>query len=198
MNNGLKPTDTQKNMSRIGKIPIALPSGVSWTADKNLITVKGPKGELQELIDPDISVKEEDGNLIVERPTNQIRHKAMHGLYRSLIKNMVVGVTEGYTKQLELVGIGYRCSNQGNLLELSIGYSHPVFFYIPDELKLETKMEKGQNPTVFLSGIDKQLIGQIAAKIRQLRKPEPYKGKGIKYTGEQIRRKAGKTAAAAL
>ena len=183
-------------MSRIGNAPIAIPTGVSWTTDHGIVTVKGPKGELKQKINPDISVKEEKGQLVLERPTDQIRHKAMHGLYRSLINNMVIGVTNGYTKELELVGVGYRCTSQGNLLELSIGYSHSIFFYIPDELILETKMEKGKNPTIILSGIDKQLVGQIAAKIRQLRKPEPYKGKGIKYAGEVLRRKAGKTAAA--
>ena len=183
-------------MSRIGNAPISMPNGVSWTVDNGLITVKGPKGELKQKIDPDISVKDQEGQIIVERPTDQIRHKSMHGLYRSLINNMVIGVSDGFTKELELVGVGYRCSNQGNLLELSIGFSHTIFFYIPDELKLETKMEKGKNPTIILTGIDKQLIGQIASKIRQLRKPEPYKGKGIKYAGEVLRRKAGKTAAA--
>jgi len=182
-------------MSRIGNAPIAIPSGVTWSADKNIVTVKGPKGELKQIMNPDITVSEEDGTLLVKRPTDQKRHKAMHGLYRSLINNMVIGVSEGYTKSLELVGVGYRCSNQGQLLELSLGYSHPIFFYIPDEVKVETKMEKGSNPTVLLSSTDKQLIGQVAAKIRKLRKPEPYKGKGIRFTGEEIRRKAGKTAA---
>lgn len=182
-------------MSRIGNAPITLPSGVTWSADKNVITVKGPKGELTQTIDPDIIVKDEDGLITVSRPTNQPRHRAMHGLYRSLINNMVEGVSEGFTKSLELVGVGYRCSNQGQLLELALGYSHPIFFYIPDEVTLETKMEKGSNPTVILSGIDKQLVGQIAAKIRKLRKPEPYKGKGVRFSGEEIRRKAGKTAA---
>jgi large subunit ribosomal protein L6 len=182
-------------MSRIGNAPIAIPSGVTWSAEKSIITVKGPKGELKQVLDPDISVKEEDGEIVVSRPTNQKRHRSMHGLYRALINNMVHGVSQGYTKSLELVGVGYRCSNQGNLLELALGYSHPVFFYIPDELTLETKMEKGANPTVILTGTDKQLIGQIAAKIRELRKPEPYKGKGVRFSGEIVRRKAGKTAA---
>jgi len=182
-------------MSRIGNAPITIPSGVSWSADKNIISVKGPKGELKQVIDPDLSVKEEDGSIMVSRPTDQKRHRAMHGLYRSLIRNMVVGVSEGYSLSLELVGVGYRCSNQGQLLELALGYSHPIFFHIPEEVKLETKMEKGSNPTVILSGTDKQLVGQIAAKIRKLRKPEPYKGKGIRFSGEEIRRKAGKTAA---
>ncbi len=182
-------------MSRIGNAPISIPSGVSWSVDKNVVTVKGPKGELKQILDPDMSVKEEDGTIIVARPTNQQRHRAMHGLYRSLINNMVIGVSEGFTKSLELVGVGYRCSNQGQLLELALGYSHPIFFHIPDEVKLETKMEKGSSPTIILSGTDKQLVGQIAAKIRKLRKPEPYKGKGVRFTGEEIRRKAGKTAA---
>lgn len=182
-------------MSRIGNAPISIPSGVSWSVEKNVVTVKGPKGELKQILDPDMSVKEEDGTIIVARPTNQQRHRAMHGLYRSLINNMVIGVSEGFTKSLELVGVGYRCSNQGQLLELALGYSHPIFFHIPDEVKLETKMEKGSSPTIILSGTDKQLVGQIAAKIRKLRKPEPYKGKGVRFTGEEIRRKAGKTAA---
>jgi large subunit ribosomal protein L6 len=182
-------------MSRVGKSPITLPAGVSIDVSKgNLVTVKGPKGELQQQIDPDLSIKVEEGELVVSRPTEQKRHKAMHGLYRALINNMVVGVTSGYVKELELVGVGYRASNTGNLLELSLGYSHPIMFYIPDELKVETKSEKGKNPVVRLEGIDKQLVGQVAAKIRAFRKPEPYKGKGVRYLGEEIRRKAGKTA----
>jgi large subunit ribosomal protein L6 len=182
-------------MSRVGKSPIALPAGVSVDLSKgNLVTVKGPKGELQQQIDPDLSVKVEEGELVVSRPTEQKRHKAMHGLYRALINNMVVGVTSGYVKELELVGVGYRANNTGNLLELSLGYSHPIMFYVPDELKVETKSEKGKNPIVRLEGIDKQLVGQVAAKIRAFRKPEPYKGKGVRYLGEEIRRKAGKTA----
>lgn len=183
-------------MSRIGKSPISMPQGISIDVSKgNLVTVKGPKGELTQQIDPDLGVTIEDGTLTVTRPTNQKRHRAMHGLYRSLISNMVEGVSNGFTKQLELVGVGYRANSTGNLLELSVGYSHPIYFYVPDDLKLETKSEKGSNPMVFLTGIDKQLIGQVAAKIRSFRKPEPYKGKGIKYFGEEIRRKAGKTAA---
>ncbi len=183
-------------MSRIGKAPIDMPKGVEIEVSKgNLVKVKGPKGELTQQIDPDLSVSIEDGTLTVSRPTNQKRHRAMHGLYRALIANMVEGVATGYTKQLELVGVGYRANNTGNLLELSVGYSHPIYFYVPDDLKLETKSEKGSNPMVHLSGPDKQLIGQVAAKIRAFRKPEPYKGKGIKYFGEEIRRKAGKTAA---
>lgn len=182
-------------MSRIGKAPINLDSGVSIVVDKsNIITVKGPKGELKQPIHPDLSIKQEDGVLTIERPTDQKRHKSMHGLYRSLINNMVVGVTEGYRKELELVGVGYRVSNKGNLVEFTLGYSHPIYFFVPDEIKVTTTMEKGQTPRVILEGIDKQLIGQIAAKIKAFRKVEPYKGKGIKFVGEYIRRKAGKTA----
>lgn len=183
-------------MSRIGKAPIELPVGVSVDISKgNLVKVKGPKGELAEQVDTDLSIDVVDGELNVVRPTDQKRHKAVHGLYRSLINNMVVGVTEGYVKTLELIGVGYRCANTGNLLELSLGYSHPIYFYVPDEISLSTSMEKGAPPTIILSGIDKQLIGQIAAKIRAFRKPEPYKGKGVRFKGEIIRRKAGKTAA---
>lgn len=182
-------------MSRIGNAIIELPEKVEVSvASDNLVTVKGPKGELHQQIDSDLSVKIEDDVVTVERPTNQKRHKAMHGLYRSLINNMVTGVSEGYVKELELVGVGFRANNTGNLLELSVGYSHPIMFYVPNELTLSTEMEKGKPPLVKLEGIDKQLIGQVAAKIRAYRKPEPYKGKGILYKGEVIRRKAGKTA----
>ncbi|MCG8329288.1 MAG: 50S ribosomal protein L6 [Chitinophagales bacterium] len=183
-------------MSRIGKAPIELPKGVEVSVSKgNLITVKGPKGTLQQQIDPDMTLKEEDGVLTLERPTEQQRHRALHGLYRSLINNMVEGVSSGYVKELELVGVGYRASNTGQLLELSLGYSHPIMFALPNEVKVETKTEKGKNPIVRLESIDKQLIGQVAAKIRSFRKPEPYKGKGVRFVGEVIRRKAGKTAA---
>lgn len=183
-------------MSRIGKNPINLASGITVEVSQgNLVKVKGPKGELTQQIDPDLTVKQEDGVLTLERPTEQKRHKSMHGLYRSLIANMVEGVTNGYKKELELVGVGYRVANTGNLLELTLGYSHPIYFYVPDDLKLTTAMEKGKNPAVVLEGIDKQLIGQVAAKIRAFRKPEPYKGKGVRFKGEEIRRKAGKTAA---
>lgn len=183
-------------MSRIGKAPIEVPGGVTITVDNsNIVTVKGPKGQLTQKIDSDLKMEIKDGHAVLSRPTDQIRHKAMHGLYRSLVSNMVVGVTEGYTKEMELVGVGYRAGNTGNLLELTLGFSHPIFFAIPDELSLETKMEKGQPPAVILTGIDKQLIGQVAAKIRAFRSPEPYKGKGIRFKGEEIRRKAGKTAA---
>ena len=182
-------------MSRIGKAPISIAQGITIDVDKsNMVTVKGPKGELKEQIHPDIAVKQEDGVLTLERPTEQKRHKSMHGLYRSLINNMVVGVTDGYRKELELVGVGYRVANTGNMLELTLGYSHPIYFVVPQEINLTTSMEKGQTPRVILEGIDKQLIGQVAAKIRAFRKPEPYKGKGVKFVGEIIRRKAGKTA----
>ncbi len=182
-------------MSRIGKSVITLPKGVSIDISKgNLVTVKGPKGELMEQINPDIIIKQEDGNISLDRPTEQKRHKAMHGLYNSLIRNMVDGVSTGFKKELELVGVGYRAANSGNLLELSLGYSHPIMFYVPDEIKVEALMEKGKNPVIKLEGADNQLLGQIAAKIRAFRKPEPYKGKGVRFVGEEIRRKAGKTA----
>ena len=182
-------------MSRIGKAPIELPAGVTVEVSKgNLVKVKGPKGELSEQVDPDLSVKIEEGVLTVERPSEQKRHKSMHGLYRSLINNMVVGVTEGYRKEMELVGVGYRAKNTGQLLELTLGYSHPIMFAVPAEVKLTTTAEKGQTPRVILEGIDKQLIGQIAAKVKAFRKSEPYKGKGVKFLGEEIRRKQCKTA----
>lgn len=182
-------------MSRIGKQPVTIPQGVTITVgNDNVVTVKGPKGELKQPIDRDIKVEVKDGELTLGRPTDQIRHRAMHGLYRALISNLVKGVTDGYKKNLELVGVGYKASNQGNLLDLSLGYSHNIIFEVPKELKVVTAQEKGQNPTIVLEGIDKQLIGQVAAKIRSLRKPEPYKGKGVKYKDEVIRRKAGKAA----
>lgn len=184
-------------MSRIGKLPISLPDKVEVSVSSdNTVTVKGPKGSLSQKIDPDISVKVENGTLTVSRPTEQKRHKALHGLYRALINNMVVGVSEGYKKEMEVIGVGYRVENQGNLLTLTIGYSHPVVFYVPSEIKVTTAMEKGTPPLVRLEGIDKELLGQVCAKIRSFRKPEPYKGKGIMFKGEQIRRKAGKTAGA--
>ena len=179
-------------MSRIGKKIITLPSGVAVSVDKSVVTVKGPKGTLTQAIDPDITIEQEGSELQVVRPTEQKRHKAMHGLYRSLINNMVVGVSEGYRKEMEIVGVGYKAANQGNILELSLGYSHSVYVGIPPELKISTLMEKGQNPKIFLEGIDKQLIGQVAAKIKTLRKTEPYKGKGVRFVGEQVRRKVGK------
>jgi len=182
-------------MSRIGNAPIPIPSGVEIEISKgNLVKVKGPKGELTQQIDTDLTFDIEEGEMLVKRPTDQKRHRALHGLSRALINNMIIGVSEGYTKVLELIGVGYRVNNTGNLLELTLGYSHPIMFYIPDEVKLTTSMEKGQPPRITLECTDKQLIGQIAAKIRAFRKPEPYKGKGIRFQGEEIRRKAGKTA----
>jgi len=180
-------------MSRIGKKVITLPAGVAVTIKENHVSVKGPKGSLERTIDPDITVELEGVELTVKRPTEQKRHKALHGLYRSLINNMVIGVSEGYKLQMEIVGVGYKATNQGNILELALGYSHGVFVQVPNELKVTTSMDKGQNPKVTLEGIDKELVGQVAAKIRSLRKVEPYKGKGIRFVGEQIRRKAGKT-----
>ena len=182
-------------MSRVGKSPIALPQGVtiSVSAD-NVVTVKGPKGELQQAVDSDITIAQEDGQLLVTRPSDQKRHKALHGLYRALLNNMVVGVTEGYKIQQELVGVGYRATNTGNTLDLVLGYSHHYVFELPKEIKVTTTADKGKNPTIILESIDKQLIGQVAAKIRSLRTPEPYKGKGIKFVGEILRRKAGKSA----
>ncbi len=182
-------------MSRIGKAPITVPSGVKIevSAD-NLVTVHGPKGQLTQLVDRDIEIKLEEGVLNVNRPSEQKRHKALHGLYRSLINNMVIGVTTGYKSQQELVGVGYRASNQGQTLDLVLGYSHHYVFQIPQEVKVSTTNDKGKNPTIILESIDKQLLGQIAAKIRSLRAPEPYKGKGIKFVGEVLRRKAGKSA----
>ena len=182
-------------MSRIGKAPINVPAGVSIDISKgNEVTVKGPKGELTQQVDADMVIKLDEGVLTIERPTEQKRHRAMHGLYRSLLNNMVEGVSTGFVKELELVGVGYRANNTGNLLELILGYSHPVMFYVPDEVKVETKSEKGNNPMIRLECADKQLIGQVAAKIRAFRKPEPYKGKGIRFVGEEIRRKVGKAA----
>ena len=183
-------------MSRIGKNPISVPSGVSIDVSKgNLVTVKGPQGQLTQQINPDMGVEIEDGTVTVTRPSNSKRHRSYHGLYRSLIANMVEGVTNGYTLELEVVGVGYRAENKGNLLILTLGYSHPIYFMIPEEVKVETISAKGKAPIVKLFSTDKQLVGQIAAKIRAFRKPEPYKGKGIKFVGEELRRKAGKTAA---
>jgi large subunit ribosomal protein L6 len=182
-------------MSRIGKKSITIPSGVTFSVNKHKVSVKGPKGELHQVIDPDFTVKQENAEVTVERPTEQKRHKALHGLYRALIANMVEGVSKGYRHQLELVGVGYKATAQSNVLELSLGYSHNVFLAVPSEIKVQAIQEKGQNPTIILEGIDKQLIGQVAAKIKSLRKVEPYKGKGIRFTGEYVRRKAGKAAA---
>ncbi|MCC6287753.1 MAG: 50S ribosomal protein L6 [Chitinophagaceae bacterium] len=182
-------------MSRIGKQPVTVPAGVTVSVgNDNVITVKGPKGELKQSVDRDIKVEVKDGEVVFTRPTDQIRHRALHGLYRAITANLVKGVTEGYKKQLELVGVGFKASNQGNLLDLTLGYSHNILIEIPKELKVATAQEKGQNPTITLEGTDKQLLGQVAAKLRSLRKPEPYKGKGVKYAGEQLRRKAGKAA----
>ena len=183
-------------MSRIGKLPVNLPQGVTITVGThNEVTVKGPLGELKQKVDPDIKVSVEDGTVKVTRPTNQPRHRSMHGLYRALINNMVVGVSTGYTIQQELVGVGYKVEAKGQILEFSLGYSHDIHLELPAEIKATAVVErKGANPVITLKSIDKQLIGQIAAKIRSLRKPEPYKGKGIRFVGEQVRRKAGKSA----
>ncbi len=182
-------------MSRIGKNPINIPAEVVVSvSNDNVVTVKGPKGELFQKLDSDITVKQENGVLTVVRPSDQKRHKALHGLYRSLINNMMIGVTKGYKIEQELVGVGYRVTNQGNILDLVLGFSHHYVFQLPPEIKVTTQSEKGKNPKVLLESIDKQLIGQVAAKIRSLRAPEPYKGKGIKFVGEELRRKAGKSA----
>src|ERR1017187_8787739 len=182
-------------MSRIGKLPISIPGGVTISvAANNLVTVKGPKGSLTQQVDPDITVKTEGSEVIVERPSEQKRHKALHGLYRSIISNMVKGVSEGFELKQELVGVGYKATNQGQLLDLAIGFSHEVIVELPKEINVTTLTEKGKNPIITLTSIDKQLMGQVAAKIRSLRKPEPYKGKGIRFVDEKVRRKAGKTA----
>ncbi|ACY47754.1 50S ribosomal protein L6 [Rhodothermus marinus] len=182
-------------MSRIGRLPIHLPDGVRVeVAPNNVVTVTGPKGTLTLQVDPDITVEVADKTVRVLRPTEQKRHRAMHGLYRALIQNMVTGVTEGYRKELEIIGIGFRASMSGNMLELALGYSHPIYFVPPEGIKLSVRSERGSNPIVIVEGIDKQLVGEVAAKIRALRPPEPYKGKGIRYVGEYVRRKAGKTA----
>jgi large subunit ribosomal protein L6 len=180
-------------MSRVGKAPIALPKGVEINVTKgNLVTVKGPKGTLTQQIDPDITFEIENGEIQVKRPTDQKRHREMHGLYRALINNMVLGVTEGFVKEMEIVGVGFRASNNGQWLELLLGYSHPILFKLPAEIKAEAKQDKGANPIIRLESIDKQLLGEVCAKIRTFRKPEPYKGKGIRFVGESIRRKLGK------
>lgn len=185
-------------MSRIGKLPISIPQGVKVRQEGNIVHIEGPKGALQQAISPDITLHIEDHVLRLERPTEQKRHKAQHGLYRALLQNMVTGVSEGYTQSLELIGVGYKATHQGQILELSLGHSHNIFMEIPKEVTLNTETVKGKgsgNPTVILQSIDKQLLGQVAAKVRSLRKVEPYKGKGIRYLGEEVRRKAGKTAA---
>lgn len=182
-------------MSRIGKLPISIPAGVQVTiSEKNLVTVKGGFGELSQQVNPDIIVKVEDGHIILDRPTEQKRHKAMHGLYRSLVANMVQGVSVGFKTVQELVGVGYKATATGQVLELALGYSHNIMMEMPAEIKVETLTERGKNPIITLTSNDKQLIGQVAAKIRSLRKPEPYKGKGIKFAGEVLKRKAGKSA----
>jgi len=180
-------------MSRIGKNPITIPEGVTVEIKDNVVTVKGKQGELTQKIE-EITVKIEDGIITLERPSDVNSHKSKHGLYRALINNMIVGVSEGWTKELELVGVGYRASNQGQKLELALGFSHNIVLEVAPEVKVETVSDKGKNPLIKLSSLDKQLVGQVAAKIRGFRRPEPYKGKGVKYVGEQIRRKAGKTA----
>lgn len=181
-------------MSRIGKKIISIPSGVEVSIEKNRITAKGPKGSLTQVIDPDMSLSIDGGILNVTRPTEQKRHKSLHGLTRALVSNLITGVSDGFTKEMELVGVGFRVSNTGNLLEVSVGYSHPIMFYVPDDIKVETLTEKGQNPKIILKGSDKQLLGQVCAKIRSFKKPEPFEGKGIKFAGEILRRKAGKSA----
>jgi large subunit ribosomal protein L6 len=183
-----------EKMSRIGKLPISVPAGVTISVDKTLVTVKGPKGVLTQEVDPNITVVVEGGICTVSRQDDEKQNRAFHGLYRSLIDNMVVGVSEGYKKTLELVGVGYRVSNQGQVLEFALGYTHNIFMSLPDVIKIETKSERNQNPILILESCDKQLIGQVCAKIRSFRKPEPYKGKGVKFAGEVLRRKAGKSA----
>ncbi|MBR6980563.1 MAG: 50S ribosomal protein L6 [Prevotella sp.] len=189
-------------MSRIGKLPIAIPSGVDVKFDKqnHIVTVKGPKGELSQKVDPSVNLTMENGEMVFtineDSPVNIKQKQAFHGLYRALVNNMVVGVSQGFQKTLELVGVGYRVSNKGNLLEFSLGYSHPIFIMLPPEVKVETKSERNQNPVIIMESCDKQLLGLICAKIRSFRMPEPYKGKGILFKGEVIRRKSGKSASA--
>jgi len=181
-------------MSRIGKLPIHIPSGVTVTQKDGGIAMKGPKGELFQPVNPDMKVKIENGVLTVERPADDKSYRALHGLYRSLINNMVIGVTTGFRKELELVGVGYRVTNSGQVLELLLGYTHNIYLELPGEIKVETKMERNKNPLIILESADKQLLGQVCAKIRSFRMPEPYKGKGVKFVGEVIRRKSGKSA----
>lgn len=183
-------------MSRIGKAPITIPAGVTVSVNGDMVTVKGPKGELKQKINPDLQIKIEDGTLTISRPSDDREHRAQHGLYRALIHNMVVGVSTGYRKELELVGVGYRATTTGQVLELALGYSHAIYIKLPPEVKVEAKTERNKNPLIILESDDKQLLGQVCAKIRSLRKPEPYKGKGIKFVGEVIRRKSGKSASA--
>lgn len=183
-------------MSRIGKAPIEIPAGVTVTVKDNVVTVKGPKGQLEQAVNPDLDVKIEDGHVIVTRPTDEKEHRSQHGLYRALIHNMVVGVSTGYKKEMELVGVGYRAAANGQVLELSLGFSHAIYLKLPPEVKVEAKAERNKNPLIILESGDKQLLGQVCANIRSLRKPEPYKGKGIRFVGEVIRRKSGKSAGA--
>ena len=181
-------------MSRIGKLPITIPPKVTVSQKDNLITIKGPKGELSQQINPAIKVEIENNVLTVSRPDDERQNRAFHGLYRALINNMMIGVSEGYKKTLELVGVGYRVTNTGNILEFSLGFTHPILLQVPNEIKVETKMERNKNPMIILESVDKQLIGQVCAKIRSFRKVEPYKGKGVRFTGEVVRRKSGKSA----
>jgi large subunit ribosomal protein L6 len=182
-------------MSRIGKLPITLPTGVSVTlGDNKVVTVKGPKGELKQQIRENVNIEIKDGEIVIGRTDESKESRSMHGLYRSLLNNMVIGVSEGFRKELELVGVGYRVSNVGQILELSLGFSHNIFLQLPEEIKVETKMERNKNPLILLESYDKQLLGQVCAKIRSFRKPEPYKGKGVRFVGEEVRRKSGKTA----
>ncbi len=187
-------------MSRIGKLPISIPAGVTVTLNNGVVNVKGPKGELSQKVDPSIIVKVADGHVTFEvdenSPVNYKQKQAFHGLYRALVNNMVIGVSEGYKKTLELVGVGYRVSNQGNIIEFALGYTHPIFIQLPSEVKVETKSERNQNPLLMLESCDKALLGLVCAKIRSFRMPEPYKGKGILFQGEVIRRKSGKSASA--
>ncbi|MBK6541675.1 MAG: 50S ribosomal protein L6 [Flavobacteriales bacterium] len=181
-------------MSRIGKAPISLPKGVEISVHKNLVTVKGPKGTLTQQVDPAITLANDNGTVTLARPSDAKPHRAKHGLYRALIANMVKGVTEGFVIQQELVGVGYRATTKGQQLQLSLGFSHQITFELPSEIKVTAAQEKGKNPIIRLESVDKQLVGQVAAKIRSLRKPEPYKGKGVRFVGEEVRRKAGKAA----
>lgn len=181
-------------MSRIGKLPISIPAGVTVTVQDSVVTVKGPKGTLTQEINPNISIEIEGSTLKVVRPDDEKQNRANHGLYRSLINNMIIGVSQGYKKVLELIGVGYRVSNQGQVLELALGYTHNIFLGLPAEIKVETKTERNQNPLIIMESADKQLIGQVCAKIRSFRMPEPYKGKGVRFQGEVVRRKAGKSA----
>ena len=183
-------------MSRIGKAPIAIPAGVTVKVENNVVTVKGPKGELTQAVNPDLDIQIDGNILTVSRPSDNREHRAQHGLYRALINNMVVGVSTGYRKEMELVGVGYRAASNGQVLELSLGFSHAIYIQLPNEVKVEAKTERNKNPLIILESGDKQLLGQVCAKIRSLRKPEPYKGKGIKFVGEVIRRKSGKSAGA--